>query len=132
MMVLTAARNLELQNRLDHTAPVVEIQRRLAALRYWRLREALIYGVTGCFIWIPLVLVGFELVGADLWVHAPAVVWGFIGSGAACLGLLYGIVRWSRRPGWERLRKALEDSSIGRSVLGTQAMLDELTRFERE
>lgn len=132
MMILTAARNLELQSRLDYAAPVLEIQRRLAALRYWRLREGLIYGVTGCFIWIPLVLVTFESLGADLWVHAPAVVWGFIASGAACLGLLYGILLWSRRPGWERLSKALEDSSIGRSVRSTQAMLDEVARFERE
>jgi hypothetical protein len=132
MLVLTAARNLHLQSELDYTAPVVEIQRRLAALKAWRLREALLYGVTGCFIWIPLLLVGFEYLGADLWVDAPLVVWGNIASGVACLGLLYGILRWSQRPGWERLRKALINSSIGRSVLNTQAMLDELARFEKD
>lgn len=132
MLVVTAARNLYLQSELDNAAPVVEIQRRLVALRAWRLREALFYGITGCFIWIPLLLVGFEYLGADLWVNAPWVVWFFMANGAACLGLLYGILRWSRRPGWERLGSALINSSIGRSVLSTQALLEEIARFERE
>src|ERR1700744_5656059 len=37
MLVLTAARNLYLQSRLDYVVPVLEIQRRLAALRTCRL-----------------------------------------------------------------------------------------------
>ena len=131
MLILTAARNLYLQKQLDSTAPVMEIQRRLAVLSAWRLREAMLHGVSGCFIWIPLVLTLFESVGVDVWVNAPAVVWSFVASGAACLGLMYGVLRWSQRPGWERLRKALLDSGIGRSVLNTQAMLDEIARFER-
>jgi hypothetical protein len=131
MCVLTAARNLHLQSRLDYAAPVIEIQRRLAALRTWRLREALLYGVTGCFIWIPLVLIGFDHVGADIWVTARLVVWADVASGVACLVLMYGIVRWSRLPGHERFRATLDNTIIGRSVRNTQAMLDEIARFER-
>lgn len=126
LMVLTAARNLYLQGRLDYTAPVLEIQQRVAALRRWRLREALLHGVANCFMWIPLILIGFRQLGADVWVAAPSVVWGFLASGAACLALMYGLIRWRRS------RNLLERSSIGRSVLETQALVDELARFEKE
>lgn len=131
MFILTAARNLHLQ-RFDYGAPVLEIQRRVAALRRWRLTEAVLYGVTGCFMWIPLLLIGFQQLGADLWVTAPSVVWGNMASGVACLAIMYGLIRWSRRPGHERFRAALERSSIGRGVLETQSLMDELARFEME
>lgn len=131
MLVLTAARNLYLQGNLDPSLPVVELQKHLAALRVWRLKEGLLYGVTGCLIWIPLLLVVCALLGADLWVHEPAVVWSDVAAGVGCLAIFYGILAWSQRPGWGRLRAALMDSSIGRSVLDTQAMLDEIARFER-
>lgn len=130
MLVLTAARNLYLQGALDPSLPVVELQKRLATLRVWRLKEGLLYGVTGCLIWIPLLLVVFALLGADLWVNAPAVVWSDVAAGVGCLALLYGILAWSQRPGNERWRAALLASSIGRSVLDTQAMLEEIARFE--
>lgn len=131
LLVLTAARNLYLQSRLDYAAPVLEIQRRLAALRVWRLQEAVIYGVTGCFVWVPLLFMLFALSGADVWANSPAVVWGNLAAGLGCLALFYGLIVWSRRPGWGRLRAALEGSSIGRSVRDTQLMLEELARFEQ-
>lgn len=125
MLVLTAARNLYLQSELDTSLPVVELQKRLAALTAWRLREAVLYSVSGCFIWIPLVLTLFALMGADVWVNVPSMVVGMVLSGFACLALIYGLVRVPR------LRRALEDSSIGRSMLRTQGLLDEIARFER-
>jgi hypothetical protein len=130
LFVLTAARNLYLQSRLDYVAPVLEIQRRVAALREWRLHEAVLQGVIGCFIWVPLMLLGFEALGADVWVHAPAVVWWNLAAAAACVLLFYGIVRFSRAPGRERLRAALDNSAIGRSVRTTQALIEEIARFE--
>src|ERR1700753_249102 len=51
LLVLSAARNLYLQSRLDYGLPVLEIQRRVAELRAWRLREAVLYAATGCLIW---------------------------------------------------------------------------------
>src|SRR5690606_31777215 len=64
--VLTAARNLYLQSHLNIDAPVLELQHRVAELRAWRLWEAVIHGVIWCLLWIPLILIGFQLVGADL------------------------------------------------------------------
>lgn len=131
LLVVTAARNLYLQSRLDYSASVLEIQQRLVALRVWRLKEAVIYGVTGCFIWVPLLFMLFAEGGADVWASSPAVVWGNLAAGTGCLALFCGLIIWSRRPGWERLRALLEDSSIGQSVRETQVMLEELARFER-
>jgi hypothetical protein len=130
LFILTAARNLYLQSRLDYVAPVLEIQRRIAALREWRLHEAVLHGVVGCFIWVPLMLLGFQALGADVWVHAPAVVWWNLTAAAACVLLFYGIVRFSRAPGRERLKAALDNSAIGRSVRNTQALVEEIARFE--
>jgi hypothetical protein len=131
MLVLTAARNLYLQSRLDYGVPVLEIQRRVAALRSWRLREALLYGVAGCLIWVPFLLLVFASVGVDVWKNAPAVVWWNLAAGVGCLVLLYGFVRFSRLPGRERLRAWLDDTVVGRSVRNTQALVDEIERFER-
>jgi hypothetical protein len=47
------------------------------------------------------------------------------------VALFFGIVRFSRAPGRERLRAALDNSAIGRSVRNTQALVDEIARFER-
>jgi hypothetical protein len=130
MLVLTAARNLYLQSRLDYGIPVLEIQRRVAALRSWRLREALLYGVTGCLIWVPCIPLAFASVGVDVWKNSPAVVWWNLAASVACLVLLYGFVRFSRLPGRERLKAWLDDTVVGRSVLNTQALIDEISRFE--
>jgi hypothetical protein len=130
MLVLTAARNLYLQSRLDYGVPVLEIQRRVAALRSWRLREALLYGVTGCLIWVPFLLLLFASVGVDVWRNAPGVVWWNLVASAACLVLLYGFVRFSRLPGRERLGAWLDDTVVGRSVRNTQALVEEIARFE--
>ena len=86
----------------------------------------------GCFIWIPLILILFYKLGADVWVRNPEVVFWFVLSGFVCLGIFYGIVRWSRRPGWENFRKNFEDNSAGRSVSRAEAVLDEIARFEEE
>jgi hypothetical protein len=132
MFIVFAARDLFLISRLDYATPVLVLQKQIADLRAWHLRAAIWFGVAGCFIWIPLMLILFYKLGADVWVRNPGVVGWFVLSGFVCLGILYGIVRWSRRPGRETFAKSLENSSAGRSVNRAQAMLDEIARFEQE
>ncbi len=131
MFIVFAARDLFMLGRIDHDAPVLEIQRRLATLRAWRIRSGLWFAITGCFIWTPLMLVVFYWLGADVWVNTPSVVYWFIASSFACLGLSYALVRLSRRPGRDSLARYLNDSSTGRSLSRAQAMLDEIAQFER-
>jgi hypothetical protein len=132
MFIVFAARDLFLISRLNYAAPVLALQKQIADLRAWHLRAALWFGIAGCFIWIPLMLIIFYKLGADVWMRNPGVVGWFVLSGFVCLGLLYGIVFWSHRPGREKLAKNLQDSSAGRAVNRAQAMLDEIERFERE
>ena len=61
MLIISSAREFYLINNLHYDSPVVLIQRKLAELRRWHLTEAYVFGVTGCFIWVPMVLVAFQL-----------------------------------------------------------------------
>ena len=132
MMMVFAIRDLALIHGIDYDAPVLAIQKQLAELRAWRLRAGVWFAVAGCLIWAPGLLVLFYLVGADLWVHKPVVVYWYIASSFLCLGLSYGLLWWSRRPGQERLAKYLKDSSAGKSVTRAQEMVAEIERFESD
>ncbi len=131
LLVVLAARDLHMIGRIDYAAPVLDIQRQLAELRAWRIRIGPVFAVTGCFVWIPLMLVIFKWLGADVWVKSPEVVYSFIASGFACLGIVYGIARWLRRPGREEIARRFDDDAAGRSVNRAQAVLDEIARFEK-
>ena len=132
MLIVFAARDLSLIQRLDYAAPVLELQKQIAKLRKWHVRTALWFGITGCFIWIPLILAIFYALGADVWLRNPEVIGCFVLSSLVPAALLIGIVLWSRRPGKAKLAKNLEDNSVGRSVNRAQALLDEIAQFERE
>ncbi len=132
MFVLFAARDLELIGRIDYAAPVLEIQRQLASLRAWRLRSGFWFGVTGCLIWVPLLLVIVYWLGADLWVHRPDVVGWLVFNGVVAVAALFGIIAWLRRPSLEGLRRSLDTEAAGRNIRRAQAALDEIARFERD
>ena len=132
MFIVFAARDLFLISRLDYAAPVLVLQKQIANLRAWHVRAAVWFGVAGCFIWIPLMLVIFYKLGADVWARNPDVVGWFVLSSFVCLGIFYGIIFWSRRPGREKFARNLANSSAGRSVKRAQAMLDEIAGFEAE
>ena len=132
MMMVFAIRDLFLIHAIDYDTPVLAIQKQLAALRAWRLRAGIWFAVAGCLVWVPGLLILFYLMGADLWVHKPEVVYWNIASSFVCLGLSYGLLWWSRRPGQERLAKYLQDSSAGKSVTRAGEMLAEVERFERD
>ncbi|HYJ06519.1 MAG TPA: hypothetical protein VEX43_15390 [Chthoniobacterales bacterium] len=132
MLIIFAARDLALIHRLDYAAPVLELQKQIAELRQWHLRTALWFGITGCFIWIPLILAFAYSLGADIWVRNRGAIGWLVLSGLVPAALLVGVVLWSRRPGKTKLARILEESSVGRSVNRAQALLDEIAQFERE
>jgi hypothetical protein len=132
MTLVFAIRDLVLIHGIDYDAPVLAIQKQLAALRAWRLRAGVWFAVAGCLMWAPCLLILFYVMGADVWVRKPQVVYWYIASSFLCLGLSYGLLWWSRRPGQERLAKYLRDSSAGKSVTRAQEMLAEIECFERD
>lgn len=128
LLIGFSVRNLAMVLRVDYAAPVLDIQRRIAELRAFRVRvEAPVNAVLGCFMWIPVLWMALAWHGFDLW-SAGFVAWALL---SGLVGLVaVGLVVWVMR----RLGYAgkLEESSAGRSVLRAQAALDELARFERE
>ena len=133
MMIIGGARDLFMIHRIDYAAPVVEIQLRLAELRAWLLKSAPVFGAAGCFIWIPFTLWAFEvLFGADIWVHAPIVVWIFAASGVVALAVLLAALRFARHPGRTKWAEWFERGMIGSRLAIAQRFLDEISAFARE
>lgn len=132
MFIVLAARELYQIGQIDYADPVLVIQKQLAELRRWRILHSPLFGVTGCFIWIPLMLVIFQKLGADVWVNSPRVVYFFIASGFVALGVLLAIRAWLRHPNRAHVAKSFDDSSVGRSLQRAENVLAEIASFERE
>lgn len=132
MFIVFAARDLYLIKQADYAAPVLVLQKNIAALRSWHVWTGVWFGIVGCFIWIPAMLMIFYGLGADVWIHNPDVVGWFVLSAMVCLGVMAAIVFLARRPGRENFAKSLEASSVGRSVRRAQAEIDEIEAFERD
>lgn len=128
LLIVFSARNLFLTSRIDYAAPVLDIQRRIAELRTFRVRvEAPVNAVLGCFIWIPVLWMNLAWYGVDLW--SPGFAGWALACGFAGLAVVVVVVWLMRRMGHG---KKIEDESAGRSIVRAQAALDEIARFERE
>lgn len=130
LMIVFAARNLHLVKQVDYAAPVLDIQRRLAELRAWKTRvEAPVFFVTGCFVWIPALLMLFAGLGADVWRLHPEVVLWLCAGGVASLLLMWAAIRVIRRVWGARV---IEREAAGYSVRRAEAVLEEVRRFETD
>lgn len=128
LMIVFAARNLHLVKQIDYAAPVLDIQRRLAELRAWKTRvEAPVFLVTGCFVWIPALLMLFAGLGADVWKLHPDVVLWLCASGVASVLLVWLGMQAIKRIWGARV---LEREAAGYSVRRAEAVLDEVRRFQ--
>ena len=128
LLTIFSARNLYLIQRIDYAAPVLEIQRRIAALRAFRVRvETPINAVVVCFMWIPVLWVNLAMYGIDLW--SPGLIGWALASGVAGVIAIVVVVWVMRRLGYGH---KVDEASAGRSIVRAQAALDEIARFERE
>ena len=116
-MVVAAARNVFLVGHVNEAAPVVELQRRVATLRAWRIREGRWFGIVGCFMWVALIVWAFGLLGVDIVAARPAFVGFLLLTAVVCLGVFAGVARLDRAP-------------EGRAVRRARERLDEVARFE--
>jgi hypothetical protein len=134
LMVAFAGRLLWQLQAIDHAAPVLEIQRRLARLRAWRVRvEAPLFVVLGSVVWVPAMLMliqyDFDQWDDDYWNHAPGLAGHLVFSGIVAL-LLAVLAYWLiRRAGH---RRWLENNFAGSAVRKGETMLEEIARFEQE
>lgn len=132
LFIVLAGRELYAIHQLDFAAPVVEIQKQLANLRTWRIRVAPLFAITGSVIWIPLLLVIFAWLGADVWTNDPNVVYWFFTSAAVSLALVFCLIFWLRHPSRRRLADVLDEGTVGQSIQRAQRTLAELEQFTRD
>jgi hypothetical protein len=116
-MIVAAARNLFLVGRVNEAAAVLDLQRRVATLRAWRIREGRGFGIVGCFMWVALVIWAFGLLGVDIVAARPAFVGVLTLTAMVCLGAFACVARLSPAPEGGAVRRARE-------------RLDEIARFE--
>jgi hypothetical protein len=115
-MIVAAARNLVLAARATETAPVLTLQKRVAELRAWRIREGYWFGVVGCFMWVPMLVWGFAWLGVDIVAARPVFMAFNVLAGFLCLGGFLFLSRYIKAPEGGSVRRAGE-------------RLEELARF---
>ncbi|MGH8445381.1 MAG: hypothetical protein ACREVL_08940 [Solimonas sp.] len=133
LMIGFATTELWRLGRIDYAAPVLDIQRRLAELQAQRLRSGLWLSYAAAVMWVPLLLIGFYWLGADLWLHQRLfVLCAFVSSAVVGLIGVWVVLRLSRRIAGGRPAAAIERGWIGRRLLAARAALDEVDRFKRD
>jgi len=131
-LIVAGARTLTLLGRIDYGAPVLEIQRRLAALQRWYGLSGLVLGMAWWLLWLPALVMLAGAFGIDLLARGPRVLAGYA---AVCLvGLLASLwlLRWAERSPRPRVRAWAERAAAGESLHRATAALDEICRFEAD
>ena len=120
---------------LDYGAPIVAIQKRLAALRLGRIRTTKWILIASPLLWTPLLIVAVKgLTGADpyAFLNARFLAGNLLFGLAFLIGMLWLSKRqggrWSRSPALRRLM----DDIAGRSLVAATGALEDIERFERE
>ncbi|MFT3807567.1 serine/threonine protein kinase [Arenimonas sp.] len=120
-------------SEIDHSAPVLTIQKQLAIVRRRYVLSGMIVGLPWWFLWVlVLVMLTKAGTGINLFASAPWLAWGGIAGGL--LGLLgtWWFHRWSRDPSRPKLAKFMDDSVTGSSLRKAGALLDEIAAFEND
>lgn len=117
-------------SNIDYAAPVLEIQKRVSALRRLQLIGSQCAGLPWWLLWIAIfVLEAKANLDTDLFITAPAFVWASVAVGT--LGVIASTWlyrRWrQKRP--DAVRKFEDQSFPG--LAGARRMLDEIEQFER-
>ncbi len=118
--------------RIDHAAPVIEIQKQLARIRTLYVRSGMIAGLPWWFLWMVILMVLAGLGGVDLLAKAPWLVWSAVAIGAAGMLSTFWFHRWARRPERAELGRKMDDTLTGGSLRTAMAQLQEVRRFEQD
>ena len=131
LLIVLALRTIGLANRLDYAAPVVAIQKQLAALTRWYVWCGLAIGPVWWLLWMPCFMVLAALAGVDVLARAPGWFASWTVYGLAGMLLTWAVYRLSRRH-WPALARYMDDAATGESLRRARAVIDEVERFERE
>lgn len=129
-LIASAGHELSLIRRIRFTTAVLDMQRALATLRRWRETAGWALGLVGGVIWVPLLLMAFAALGADVWTKNPDVVgwlsfWAVGGTAA-----VWAALRWAERH--PRFGASMKANAAGKSVRRAELALGEVRAFEDE
>ena len=131
--IMLAGITLGMIGRLDYSAPVLVIQRQLAQLRTFYIRNGMIVGLSWWLFWIPFVACFFAwLANVDFFANMGASIVWCVAVGIVGLFATWGFHRWAQRSGRTRLANAMNNAMTGSSLRKAQSILDEIKRFEQE
>jgi hypothetical protein len=130
-MIAFSAGQLLFIARLDHAAPVVTLQRRLAAARRLRLCAQLWLGLPWWALWVVATVVGARRwTGVDI--YGPWVL-DAVGIGVVGMALTLWLPRrFAHTPRGARFIQRRLDDLTGRSLVRATRELDEIARFAAE
>lgn len=119
--------------RVYYTAPVLDIQRRLARLRRFTTVTTVALGLPWWCLWLVATMVGARLwFGIDLYAAAPAWVLATLAFGmVAMAGSVWLAVRWAKHPPASPRLRAMIDDLAGCNLRRARRQLAELEHFER-
>lgn len=130
--VAMAGGTLGLVARIDYSAPVLAIQKRLAALRRFYLINGMTVGLPWWLLYVPVLMALAALGGKDIYAGGALWVWICLAVGIAGLLGTWIFHRWSRNPSRAALGRRLDDGAAGGGIRRVQATLDEIAQFERD
>jgi hypothetical protein len=129
-LIASAGHELSLIRRVRMTGAVLDMQGALAALRRWRETAGWVLGLAGGVIWVPLLLMGLGVLGADVWTERPSLIgwlalWAVGGTAA-----VWAILRWAERH--PRFGAPMRANAAGQSVRRAELALADVRAFEAE
>ncbi|WP_397572914.1 hypothetical protein [Silanimonas sp.] len=129
-LIASAGHELSLIRRVRMTGAVLDMQGALAALRRWRETVGWVLGLAGGVIWVPLLLMGLAVLGADVWTERPSLIgwlalWAVGGTAA-----VWAILRWAERH--PRFGAPMRANAAGQSVRRAELALADVRAFEAE
>ena len=116
-----------------YTAPVLDIQRRLARLQRFTTVSTVALSLPWWCLWLVATLVGAKLwLGVDLYAAAPGWVVATLAFGLVAMGgSVWLAMRWAMQPPSRPWLRSIIDDLAGRNLRSARRRLDEIERCEQ-
>lgn len=131
LMIIVSGVMLGLLAQIDSSASVLKNQKRLATARRYYVISGMCLGLPWWFLWIPFMMV-VAAAGAsiDFYAQMPTTINWMFGVGIIGLMATIALHRWGmRHPRWAG---RIERNMVGKSLLRSSVILDEIESFEKE
>lgn len=116
---------------IDYSAPVIEIQQKLAKLRFFYIVSSRLLGLSWWVLWVPFAITLFAVTfGVDMYSRMPLALTISLVFGALGLIATWLFHRWTKHPSRTNLRSKLDKAETGTSLRRAQEMVNELARFK--